>query len=196
MAEALRVAAARHDGPVSEPPALERLRLPPGMLAELRSDHAGETGAVAIYRGVLAVARDRDVIAFAARHLHAERDHLAAFDTLLPPAHRSRLLPLWRLSGWLLGALAALGGARGVYLTVETVETFVVEHYQRQIDMLPRAGELGRLRALLQRFQRDEDHHRQDAWSRRQRGIRWWERIWVGVVAGGSRAAVAAARRL
>ncbi len=30
----------------------------PGLLGDLRSDHAGETGAVAIYLGILAISRD------------------------------------------------------------------------------------------------------------------------------------------
>ena len=44
---------------------------------DLRSDHAGEFGAVAIYTGVLAVARDPGVRAFALRHQATEADHLA-----------------------------------------------------------------------------------------------------------------------
>lgn len=41
--------------------------LPASLVADLRSDHAGETGAVVIYRGILAVTRDAG---FAVRRSH------------------------------------------------------------------------------------------------------------------------------
>ncbi|MEQ8861237.1 MAG: demethoxyubiquinone hydroxylase family protein [Pseudomonadales bacterium] len=178
-------------------PSIDTGELPRGMLGELRSDHAGETGAVAIYQGMMAVTRDAAVGEFARRHMHAERVHLAAFDALLPRSARSRLLPLWRLSGWLLGAAGALGGRRGAYLTVAAVEAFVVEHYQNQIDALAGYPHLRELRSLLERFQGDEDHHRDDALALYGGGQPGWSgRAWSVIVDAGSRAAVAAARRL
>lgn len=87
--------------------------LPAGLVADLRSDQAGETGAVWIYRGVLAVSRDPALRAFAQRHLATERRHLGLIEACLPAADHSRLLPLWRLAGWLTGALPALARPRG-----------------------------------------------------------------------------------
>ena len=109
----------------------------------------------------------------------------------------SRILPLWRLAGWLLGALACLGGKRGVFLTIEAVETFVVSHYQEQIDYLTARREHREVRAVLRRFQRDEDHHREDAAGRgdgREPGV--VGRAWRHLVAEGSRLAVIAARKI
>lgn len=177
-------------------PRVEASELPEGMLGELRSDHAGESGAVAIYEGIIAIARDAEVLDFARRHLLAEQAHLAAFDELLPRSARSRLLPLWRLSGWVLGAVGALGGRRGAYLTVAAVEAFVVEHYQNQIDVLAGHPRLAKLSGLLERFQGDEDHHREDALDLYGDGAPGWlGRAWTVIVDTGSRAAVAAARR-
>ena len=65
-------------------------RYPKWLERELRSDHAGETGAVSIYRGVLAVSKDVVVRDFARRHLETEAVHLALMEEILPPAHRSR----------------------------------------------------------------------------------------------------------
>ena len=42
------------------------IEIPPDLVGELRSDHAGESGAVWIYHGVLAIARDAGVCDFAA----------------------------------------------------------------------------------------------------------------------------------
>jgi ubiquinone biosynthesis monooxygenase Coq7 len=66
----------------------------------MRSNHAGETGAVWIYRGVLAVSRDAEIRSFAAHHLATEQLHLRFFDDWLSAPQKSVLLPLWRLSGF------------------------------------------------------------------------------------------------
>ena len=162
---------------------------------ELRSDHAGEAGAVSIYRGILAVSRNDDVRRFAREHLATEEEHLAFFDRWLQGRDRSLLLPLWRLAGWLLGVVAAAAGARGVFLTVDAVETFVVAHYQQQIDALHDTGQWPEVRCVLETFQQDEDHHRVDALSRaddRAPGV--LESAWCWLVESGSRLAVMAAR--
>ena len=164
--------------------------------ADLRSDHAGETGAVYIYRGILAVSRNPVVRAFAEEHLKTEQEHLAFFADWLPAQLHSRLLPIWRLSGWMLGALSTIGGQRGVFLTIAAVETFVVQHYQDQIDYLQDQQAHKEIRAVLRRFQRDEDHHRKDAAEREASqppGV--FARQWCRVVGEGSRLAVIAARR-
>ncbi len=166
---------------------------------DLRSDHAGETGAVWIYRGILALSRDPELRAFASEHLEAEQRHLAFFEDWLPAELHSRLLPIWRLAGWLLGAISLLGGRRGVYLTIDAVETFVVEHYREQIDYLRAQRQHREIRAVLRRFQRDEEHHRTDAAERGAAGSHresWLAHRWRTVVGEGSRLAVVAARRL
>ncbi len=180
--------------------ALETPAIPHGLVPDLRSDHAGETGAVWIYHGVLAVARDPGVRAFARRHRDTERRHLARIAEVLPWPRRSRLLLPWRLAGFVTGALPALFGARAVYGTVSAVETFVDRHYQQQIDRLdatPPSAVRDTLRALLAECQADECAHRDEA----QAGFGaaapgWWLRGWCALVGAGSAAAVGIARRL
>ncbi|MFN9542602.1 MAG: demethoxyubiquinone hydroxylase family protein, partial [Alphaproteobacteria bacterium] len=70
--------------------------LPRWLIAELRTDHAGETGAVEIYRGILAITRDEHLVAFARAHMQTELSHLEEISRLVPPARRSILLPLWK----------------------------------------------------------------------------------------------------
>ncbi|MEO1576981.1 MAG: demethoxyubiquinone hydroxylase family protein, partial [Pseudomonadota bacterium] len=144
----------------------ERLELPLELVRDLVSDHAGETGAVYIYRGILAVSRDPVVRDFAAHHLETEEAHLAFFEDWLPAQHRSALLPVWRLSGWLLGALPALFGERAVFRTIAAVETFVEQHYDEQIRALAPKPRWASLRAQLVAFCRDEVAHRDDAADR------------------------------
>ena len=166
---------------------------------ELRSDHAGETGAVFIYRGITAVARwrrDEQLLAFAQQHGDTEAEHLSLIEAWLPPSRRSRLLGPWRLAGWLTGALPALAGRRAVYGTIAAVETFVDRHYQQQIDHLRAHGGPDGLLPLLERCQADECHHRDEAAAlagERRPGLL---RLWCSVVGAGSAAAVVLARRV
>jgi 3-demethoxyubiquinol 3-hydroxylase len=188
-------------------PAMQRLAArfepTPGMSVwlerELRSDHAGETGAVCIYQGIAWVARRRGDAAlqeFAQRHGAAEAEHLRLIEEWLPPHRRSRLLGPWRLAGWLTGALPALAGARAVHGTIAAVETFVDQHYQQQIDHLQRHGGPAGLLPLLQTCQADECHHRDEAAALAGPSRPWPLRAWCAVVGSGSAAAVVLARRV
>lgn len=168
--------------------------LPRWLIAELRSDHAGETGAVAIYRGILALTSEDKIRQFAREHLATEESHLAIFNRLLPPKQRSALLPLWRLAGFITGALPALFGANATYATIEAVETFVDRHYQQQIDRLADDEQLAPVRDLLESCRQDEIIHRDDAASRRSTQQPLLMRCWVRMIGSGSAAAVALAR--
>jgi ubiquinone biosynthesis monooxygenase Coq7 len=168
----------------------------PTLRGDIRSDHAGETGAVMIYRGVLAGSRDQHVRQFAVAHLATERRHLAIIEAMLPPRQRSLLLPVWRIAGWLTGFMPAIVGAHAVYATIDAVETFVDEHYEHQIRKLPATGAAGSLRAVLLTCQADEVHHRDEARALRGAACGFALRLWTGLVAFGSRAAVVAAKRI
>jgi demethoxyubiquinone hydroxylase (CLK1/Coq7/Cat5 family) len=163
---------------------------------DLRSDHAGETGAVAIYAGVLAVTRDPALRNFAQRHQATEREHLRRVEDWLPPDRRSRLLPAWRVAGWLTGALPALFGPRAVYATIAAVETFVDRHYQDQIDHLRAHTGPDDLLPMLQACQADECAHRDEAATAAGGPPGWLLRAWCAGVGAGSAGAVALARRV
>ena len=172
------------------------------LLRELRSDHAGETGAVFIYRGILAVSRDPAVRAFAQEHLATEQQHLRDIAVWLPRHQHSRLLPGWRVAGWLTGALPAMTSPRAVHATIAAVETFVDHHYQAQIahlQALPQAQRPPGLLSLLQACQADERHHRDEAAALAAAAgtaPNWLLRAWCVLVGAGSAAAVGLARRV
>ena len=50
--------------------------IPNVIIPDLRTDHAGETGAVFIYKGILLVSKDKEIIEFAKNHLLTEKKHL------------------------------------------------------------------------------------------------------------------------
>ena len=171
--------------------------LPAEVLADLRTDHAGEVGAVFIYQGVLQFSRDPVLRAFANHHLVTERKHLRLIAGWLPKSEYSRLLPLWRLAGFLTGALPALFGSKAVYATIKAVETFVNQHYEDQILALDSQPELSDLRQTLLDCQADEVAHRDEAaaalGSTRSNLVL---RVWCAMVGTGSKAAVSLIRHI
>ena len=136
-------------------------------LAEiLRVDHAGELGAVHIYRGQRAVfdrtARTRIAGQLAEMEGH-EAEHLARFDRLLTE-HRVRptlLAPLWRAAGFALGAGTALLGEKAAHACTEAVETVIGDHYAGQVAELERRDPA--MAAELARFRDEELAHRDTA---------------------------------
>lgn len=182
--------------------AFDTPHIPAALVADLRSDHAGETGAVWIYRGILAVARDPALRSFASHHLATEQRHLNEISTILPPARRSWLLLPWRCAGFATGALPALAGPRAVYATIHAVETFVDRHYQHQLDRIDTLAAtqpspvLAPLRALLHQCQQDECQHRDEALALQGVPAGRVVRAWCWLVGAGSQVAVHLARRI
>lgn len=175
---------------------LDTTHLPADLVADLRSDHAGETGAVWIYRGMLCMSRDARIIAFASEHLKTETKHLQIMSALLPPLRRSWLLIPWRVAGFVTGALPALFGQRAVFATISAVETFVIEHYQQQIDALGHRPEHAALRQVLVECQSDEQAHRDEARGYLTQPPGALLAIWCAAIGRGSAIAVTLARKL
>jgi len=130
----------------------------------LRVDHAGELGAVHIYRGqraVLDAARGKERTAAQLAEMEGhEADHLARFDALLNErrVRPTLLAPVWRAAGFALGAGTALLGEKAAHACTEAVETVIEEHYAGQIaEVESRDPELA---AELKQFRDEELAHR------------------------------------
>ena len=176
--------------------AVDTSHLPADLIGDLRSDHAGETGAVWIYKGILCVSRDAKVREFAQHHLETESQHLQLMSDLLPPLRRSWLLIPWRAAGFVTGAVPALFGRQAVFGTIEAVETFVDKHYQHQIDALSRRTEHAALRQVLIDCQRDEQAHRDEAAGNLTKRPSRLLALWCVAVGRGSALAVILARKV
>ncbi|MFC3080030.1 demethoxyubiquinone hydroxylase family protein [Phenylobacterium terrae] len=130
----------------------------------LRVDHAGELGAVHIYRGqraVLGEAPGRERIAGQLAEMEGhEAEHLARFDRLLTErrVRPTALAPVWRLAGFAVGAGTALLGEKAAHACTEAVETVIEEHYAGQIAEL--ANRDPELAAELSKFRDEELAHR------------------------------------
>jgi 3-demethoxyubiquinol 3-hydroxylase len=163
-------------------------------LAEiLRVDHAGELGAVHIYRGQRAVlgeaaGRERTSLQLADMEAHEAR-HLARFDALLTETgvRPTLLAPLWRAAGFALGAGTALIGEKAAHACTEAVETVIEAHYAGQIE------EIGErepdLAAELARFRAEELDHRDQAVAEGAREAPLYPFL-AAVIRAGCRAAI------
>ena len=131
----------------------------------LRVDHAGEYGAVAIYKGQLAVfkrQRGRERITAQLEEMAGqEQDHLDAFDKLLASGRvrPTAMSPIWNAAGFALGAATALLGEKAAHACTEAVESVIEEHYGDQVAELEAAGEKD-LAAKLSKFRDEEIAHK------------------------------------
>lgn len=133
----------------------------------IRVDHAGEYGAVQIYRGqraVFARAPDKARAAELIAEMEAgEAHHLATFDQLLADrgVRPTLLSPFWRMAGYALGAGTALMGEKAAHACTAAVEEVIEQHYAQQ------AAELAdldpELHAIVTRFREEEIAHKDTA---------------------------------
>lgn len=141
---------------------------PARRLAEiLRVDHAGELGAVHIYRGQRAVlgrapGHERTAAQLEEMEGH-EQVHLSRFDTLLNEnqVRPTLLTPVWRAAGFALGAATALMGDKAAHACTEAVESVIEKHYADQIAEVTASNPA--LAAELTRFRDEELAHRDQA---------------------------------
>lgn len=161
----------------------------------LRSDHAGEVGAVYIYRGILSIAKDPALVEFSKRHLETEKEHLRKIEEVLPVSKRSKLVGIWKVAGYLLGFLPSLFGPRIVFATIEAVESFVEDHYEEQLKYLRAQNDPDQaLIDLLQSCQDDEIEHKNESAIKKRSTPGFLLNFWMKIVGWGSSSAVKVAK--
>ena len=173
---------------------------PAARLAEiLRVDHAGELGAVHIYRGQRAVlnrARGHDRIAWQLQEMEAQEAlHLAAFDRHLTErrVRPTLMAPVWRAAGFALGAATALIGEAAAHACTEAVEDVIEQHYAGQIAEV--ADSEPDLAAELSRFRDEELAHRDLALAEGARAAPAYP-VLAAVIRAGCRAAIKLSEKL
>jgi 3-demethoxyubiquinol 3-hydroxylase len=137
-------------------------------LAEMiRVDHAGEYGAVQIYRGQRAVFDRIDSKGHTARLLaemeEGEQEHLKTFDRMIAErgVRPTLMAPVWRVAGFGLGAVTALMGEKAAHACTEAVEEVIEEHYGDQSEKL--RGVDAELKHVVDKFRADEIAHKETA---------------------------------
>lgn len=132
----------------------------------IRVDHAGEHGAVQIYRGQLAVL-GHTATGATIKHMHEqEQAHLKRFDELIAEhgVRPTALAPVWSVAGYALGAVTALMGQKAAMACTAAVEEVIDEHYAKQAVALERDGAANaELKETIEQFRADEIAHRDTA---------------------------------
>ena len=165
----------------------------------LRVDHAGELGAVHIYRGqraVLGAAPGHERIAGQLEEMEGhEAVHLARFDKLLTErgVRPTLMTPVWRAAAFALGAGTALLGDKAAHACTEAVETVIEEHYAGQIAEL--ADREPDLAAELSKFRDEELAHRDRALEEGAREAVGYP-VLAAVIRAGCRAAIKISEKL
>src|SRR4051812_41568394 len=112
----------------------------------LRVNHAGERGAICIYRGQIAIARRRapECVGALTNMLAHEIAHFRTFDRLLQQRgiRHCLALALWAVGGWSLGLFTALLGARAIWVCSAAIESTVNAHLEHQLSFVAADAEI------------------------------------------------------
>ena len=127
----------------------------------LKVNHAGEYGAIRIYRAQLWMARrlHSPLVPFLDETLSHEIDHCRRFRAAMP-SRQSRpcgAMGLWGLGGIGLGVVTALMGRNAIYACTKAVEQTVHHHLDAQLLFL--AGRDAELHDLIADIQSEEQRH-------------------------------------
>ena len=127
----------------------------------VKVNHAGEFGAIRIYRAQLWVARHiyPDAVPFLEETLGHELEHCARFARAIPSrnARPCRVMALWGNGGLILGLVTALLGQRGIWICTASVEKTVHRHLEDQLAFL--VNRERELYNLISAIQNDEMAH-------------------------------------
>jgi len=175
------------------------------IIQEIRSNQAGETGAVWIYKAMNLFTKDIAMQIIIDEHLKQESEHLREVNQLLDKKYHSKLLPLWAVAGFITGFIPSIMGPNWMLRTIDAVENFVDQHYLNQIEYLNsntpnlnriNVGSKQQLIDILSRLRLDEIRHKQEALELSYEKSNFAVRLWCRLVEFGSKNAVVLARKI
>ncbi len=106
----------------------------------LRVNHAGEYGAINIYKAQLLVARlfYKDIALQLEEMLSHEKVHLNTFNNLLisRSIRRCYAIHFWAFGGFSLGLFTAIIGRNAIWVCTNSIESTVLHHLEWQLDFL------------------------------------------------------------
>ena len=147
----------------------------------IRVDHAGECGAIRIYRSQIAVARilHPECVPDLSSMLDHELRHFRTFDSLLKARgiRSCYALPLWMVGGSILGSFTAFLGKKAIWVCPAAIENTANQHLDHQVAVLSSKDPEGL--AAVESIRRDEEEHEHHAVKNGgegrglYRGLRW-----------------------
>lgn len=129
----------------------------------LRVDHAGEFGAINIYKAQLIVARIfyKDIVPQLEEILAHEKIHFETFNRILinrsvRPCHA---IYLWGIGGFILGFFTALIGRDAIWVCTDSIESTVLHHLEGQLEFLAKTDI--EVYAAVSSIKSDEESHQE-----------------------------------
>lgn len=127
----------------------------------LRVNHAGEYGAIRIYKAQIMISKlfFPDLVSKLQEFLEHEIEHCITFRTLMPGRNSRpcRAMFLWSWGGFLLGLVTALLGRNSIMTCTAAVEKTVHQHMEDQLAFLKKRDE--ELEGHIRRIQIQEEEH-------------------------------------
>ena len=163
----------------------------------MKVDHAGEHGAVCIYRAQILFARWRapEMVDELGAFLEHERRHRACFGAELERrgARRCRSFWLCGIGGFVLGGLTGLAGRQAIAATTVAIERVVLRHMHEQLAELERSdpAAAGALRRVIGD---EQEHHDLSAARLQPKGF--WPKLINPVVAASTEIVIRLGMRL
>ncbi|KLN60255.1 ubiquinone biosynthesis protein UbiB [Kiloniella spongiae] len=131
----------------------------------VKVNHAGEYGAIRIYRAQIWVARllYPEIVAFLMETLEHEINHCALFRSAMPERNSRpcRIMGLWGNGGLVLDFVTSLFGRQGIWICTAAVEKAVHHHLEDQLFFLKDKDPA--LYSLIKDIQAEELSHLQHA---------------------------------
>jgi len=131
----------------------------------LRVNHAGEFGAQVIYKSQIKFSKDKNLKKELKRISDEEMVHFKYFDEeILKNRTRPTVMqPIWKIGGYVLGAVSSILGEKYVHACTEAVESTIVDHYNEQIEFLKKAKIKNDLKINIQKFCDEEKGHKENS---------------------------------
>lgn len=129
----------------------------------LKVNHAGEFGAINIYRSQIFFARYfiKDMVPLLESFLVDEKRHLDVFWTEIKARNGVKCKSYWLcgVGGYVMGFISSLLGRRGIEACTWAVESVVIEHLENQLIYLKEKGDVRAFEAVNSILE-DEKNHR------------------------------------
>lgn len=125
----------------------------------IRVNQAGELGAVQIYKGQLAVLKNKPIAKELKEMLKKEHKHYDTFNDLIIAynVRPTALSPIWKAGAYGLGVITAMLGSKATMACTEAVEEVIIDHYNQQSIYLKNKD--NKLSKLTKKFCAEEKEH-------------------------------------
>ncbi len=165
----------------------------------LRVNQAGEYGAKRIYEGQLSILGKTVDGPLIQEMADQEEKHLDLFNNLAQKhaVRSTKLLPIWHILGYGIGAASALLGRRAAMACTVAVEEVIDQHYQEQLEKLRSVNPSyeSSLQEIITTCHEDELHHRDIGLKNEAQRLTGYT-LFTAFIRAGTRVAIGLSKRI